>query len=944
MIEPAQTTNATAARIQRLSLAASAVVASVGAVVVVGWILDVAVLKSVYGDITMKANAAVALVLTGVSVFLLNSASTAARRVGQACAVVTLFIGAATLTEHLFGWNVGIDQLLFTEEPGAAGTTSPGRIGPPSSTAFTLASVALLLFYARRRVSLAQVLSLFVGLIGLFAVLGYAYGAEQLYGIAHFTGIALHTAVALCLLSFGLLTARVDEGFASIIASSQPGGAMARRLWPTAILAPFIVAWLRVIGQRAGYYDLGFGTALLVLVLILILAAVIWHTALKLNHLDDQRLATEAAIVEKNEGLQRQAALIELSYEPIFTWELEGGILDWNKGCERLYGFSKHEAIGRASHELLRTKHPVSLTEYLEDLRQKSSWSGEVRHYTSDDREVIVESRQQLIESRGRLLVLETNRDVNEVRRAESSRVQLAAIVESSDDAIISKTLEGIITSWNKAAERIFGYSAEEVIGKSILTLIPLERHDEEPRIIANLKRGERIEHYETVRLRKDGRLVDVSLTVSPIRNSAGQTIGASKIARDITENKKAERERERLLRQEQLLRAEAERANRLKDEFLATVSHELRTPLNAILGWATMLRTGKLNQSDLGRAVETIERNARAQAELIEDLLDVSRIISGKLRLEIAPVDLISVINAAIDSVRPAANAKGIELRVSLDESAAGIHGDANRLQQVVWNLLSNAVKFTSKGGLVEIGLARNDSKAEITVTDTGEGISPEFLPYVFDRFQQADGSVTRKHGGLGLGLAIARHLLEMHGGTIEVTSGGLGRGSRFTVKLPLNPIRIPAITHADESQSRAGHYKEVGPQAPTLERVRIIAVDDEPDTRDMLKGVLESFGASVLAVGSAREVLEAMAAWRPDVLICDIGMPEEDGYGLIRQIRALEPAQGRDTPAIALTGYVRVEERMRALAAGYQMFVPKPVEAAELASVIAGLIRPHS
>src|ERR1700674_1408938 len=399
----------------------------------------------------------------------------------------------------------------------------------------------------------------------------------------------------------------------------------------------------------------------------------------------------------------------------------------------------------------------------------------------------------------------------------------------------------------------------------------------------------------------------------------------------------RAERERERMLLQERSLRAEAERAARMKDEFLATVSHELRTPLSAILGWSTILSKGQSDQATVANAIAAIERNAKSQAQLIEDLLDVSRIISGNLRLDVKPIALTTVVKAAMDSVQPAADAKEIQLQMIVDPTADNARGDAVRLQQVIWNLLSNSIKFTPKGGQVTVKVDRADSMAQVTVTDTGEGIIAEFLPYVFDRFKQADGSITRKYGGLGLGLAIARHLTEMHGGTIEVDSAGEGLAATFKISLPLVAVTATAATNS----ARSVAVTELAPAKylPDLHGIRVLVVDDSADTREMLRVVLEQFGADVTTASSARETLDVLPAWQPNVLVSDIGMPDEDGYSLIRKVRALSTEKGGDIPAIALTGYVRVEERMRALDAGYHMIVPKPVEVGELATIIASL-----
>jgi signal transduction histidine kinase/ActR/RegA family two-component response regulator len=385
----------------------------------------------------------------------------------------------------------------------------------------------------------------------------------------------------------------------------------------------------------------------------------------------------------------------------------------------------------------------------------------------------------------------------------------------------------------------------------------------------------------------------------------------------------------------------ESQEASRLKDEFLATVSHELRTPLNAILGWARMLRTGKLDELTASQAIEIIERNARSQAQLIEDLLDVSRIITGQLRLEIGPVEPVSVINAAIDAVRPAAEAKSVRLQAVLDPWAGTVSGDPNRLQQIIWNLLSNAVKFTPKRGNVQVRLERVNSQIELVISDTGQGISQEFLPFVFDRFRQADSTLTRAHGGLGL--SIVRHLVEMHGGTVYADSPGEGLGSTFTVRLPLRVVRERAGEKGDSMAEPARHSQSIDFSdilfdcPPELRGLRVLVVDDEPDARGLLIAVLSQCDADVRACASAEEALVELEQWKPHIIVCDIEMPGEDGYSLIRKVRALPAEQGGRIPAVALTAHARAEDRMRVLSAGFNMHIPKPVEPAELALVIA-------
>ncbi len=706
-------------------------------------------------------------------------------------------------------------------------------------------------------------------------------------------------------------------------------------------------------------------------------------------------------------------------------------------------------------------------------------------------------------------------------------QAHLAAIVESSEDAIASKTLEGIVTSWNAAAERLFGYTAAEMVGRSILTIIPEELQYEEAEILSKLRAGQRIERYETTRLHKSGRRLEISLTISPIRDKSGRVIGAAKIAHDITERRRIERalkyeaealetlnrvgqavaaqldlerivqlvtdaatqltgaafgaffynvkqdesywlyalsgapresfssfpmprntevfgptfrgqgvvrsddirkdpryghnapyngmppghlpvssylavpvvlpagevigglflghpnpgvfterserlavgiaaqasiamanarlfqsllareeqlkqaaeERDRLLESERAARSQAERLGHLKDEFLATLSHELRTPLNAIQGWAILLRRNPGNAEELEHGLETIERNVRAQTQIVNDLLDVSRIVSGKIHLEVQPMQLHEVIANAIESIRQTADARRIRIRSMLDSSIGSIRGDPNRLQQVLWNLLSNAVKFTPAGGSVQVVLERVNSHAEIVVEDTGIGIQAEFLPLVFERFRQGDASITRRHGGLGLGLSIVKTLVELHGGSVRVKSAGENQGSTFVVALPVSHVR------AEVTQTVAAPAPSATAQAPLelprLDGMEVLIVDDEQDGRTLVARILRERGAKPTCADSGREALEYLRKQPFDVLLSDIGMPEMDGYELLRQVRRLESGARGLIPAIAITAYARAEDRQRSLLAGYQMHLSKPIEAGELIAGIASLLR---
>jgi signal transduction histidine kinase/ActR/RegA family two-component response regulator len=401
---------------------------------------------------------------------------------------------------------------------------------------------------------------------------------------------------------------------------------------------------------------------------------------------------------------------------------------------------------------------------------------------------------------------------------------------------------------------------------------------------------------------------------------------------------------RQRNQYEDEILRAkrEAEEATRAKDEFLAMVSHELRTPLTSIIGWSGMMRDGRLDANARVRALDAIERNAQSQSQLIEDLLDFSRIISGKLRLDVGPVVPASVVEAALDVVRPAADAKGIRLQSVLDPRAGPVAGDAERLQQVLWNLLSNAVKFTTKGGRVQVTVARVNSSVEIAVSDTGQGISAEFLPYVFDRFRQADSSTTRRQGGLGLGMAITKHLVELHGGTIRAESPGEGMGATFTLSLPVMVLHAAGGLPASlAGRARLSGEGLAGASLPArLEGVSVLVVEDERDARELLVAILTQSGASVRAVASADAAVEELRTSRPNLLLSDIEMPGEDGYSLIRRARELEEWRGRRLPAVALTAHARATDRVRVLSAGYHLHISKPVEPAELVLALANLL----
>ena len=509
----------------------------------------------------------------------------------------------------------------------------------------------------------------------------------------------------------------------------------------------------------------------------------------------------------------------------------------------------------------------------------------------------------------------------------------LPAIIESADDAIISKTLQGVITSWNKSAERIFGYTADEIVGKPVLLIIPPELQDEETLILSKLRSGERVNHFETVRVRKDGTRIDVSLTISPIRTPDGTIIGASKIARDITDKKRAEHERQLLLKAAEEARREAEQANLAKDNFLALLSHELRTPLHSMRGWLSMLSNGLLSGEQQDRALDVILRGIDSQNALIEDLLDISRIVAGKLSIAHEKVSLVSVLSNAIEQFRPGSVEHNVELVTHLDASTDEIVGDPGRLQQIISNLINNAIKYTPPGGRINVSLTHQNDKAVITVSDTGVGLAPEMVSRIFERFEQGDNSSRRLFGGLGLGLTIAKYLVELHGGTITAASEGEGKGSTFTVTLPLTKSIIAPFRNMHQMMRSA---KESAP----LEHTRVLIVEDDVDSLEMLRLVLESSGAEVTPVDRSQKAVKVLAEKQFDVMISDLGLPGMDGHDLIREIRGPLGIDADQLPAIALSGYVAEDDRHRSLSNGFQMHLQKPLDVSTLAYTVRQLL----
>ncbi len=522
----------------------------------------------------------------------------------------------------------------------------------------------------------------------------------------------------------------------------------------------------------------------------------------------------------------------------------------------------------------------------------------------------------------------------------EQARMSLAAAKAGA----WSWDLQTGLVQWSPETYQIFGVERFDGTAEAFGRLLHPDDADDLWTTIDSAIANRKAYEAEFRIIRPDGQMRWIANRGRADYDDVGNPLRVLGIAMDITARKRTEEERAALLEQEQAARAEAQAANQAKDEFLTVVSHELRSPLNAMLGWTRILRKQKADDPLVQRATGIIERSARQQLQLIEDLLDTARVISGKLKIEPRPVELVGVIFNTLDVMRPAAEAKRIDLISRLNPSAGQITGDPDRLQQVVWNLLSNAIKFTPDGGRVEIRLERADPHVQIRVSDTGKGIEAGFLPHIFDRFRQADSSAARRHGGLGLGLSLVKQLVELHGGTVSASSAGEGRGATFTVKLPMRAVYTPQLSDGRRPANEEAMDVEAPGGAAALAGVRVVVVDDEEDAREMIATTLHDYGAQVQAASSGAEAIELLARRapneRPDVLVCDIGLPGEDGYALLRRVRTLPIEQGGAIPAVAVTAYARVEDRLRALQAGFQMHVAKPVEPAELVTVLASVV----
>jgi len=664
------------------------------------------------------------------------------------------------------------------------------------------------------------------------------------------------------------------------------------------------------------------------------------------------RKNTEEFLRETNE---RFGLIARATNDAVWDWNLQNDYVWWNESVMTMFGYEKEQVELTAKwwyehiHADDRDRIVAGIHDVIDDGGE--NWSDEYRFMCADGDFKYVFDRGFAIHRDGKpIRMLGAMQDVTERRKTEEalkkSQERLQLVLDTSILGLWYCDLPFDVLNWSVQTKEHFWLAPDATVTiEDFYRIIHAEDRENTRQAIDQsiVNRTPYDVEYRTVN--PQGTHVKWIRAVGRgFYDENNEPYRFDGITIDISQDKLIETEREQLLSNEKTARGEAEQANRMKDEFLATLSHELRTPLSAILGWSRMLKENRLDDAQKPRAIETIERNAKSQAQLIEDVLDVSRIISGKMRLEVKPINLTAIIESAIDSVRPAAEAKNIRLQRILDSDAM-ISGDSDRIQQILWNLLSNAIKFTPKKGRVQIKMERVNSHVEIIVSDTGMGIDAEILPYVFERFRQSDSSTTRKFGGLGLGLAIVRHLVELHGGTVHAESLGIERGATFTITFPLIALRskeLPIKENEDAAQRihPTANEENVPFICPDgIKDLRILLVDDERDMREMILFILDHCEAKATSASSADEAIEILKTGKFDVLVSDIGMPERDGYDLIKSVRALPEKENGRIPAIALTAYARVEDRLKALSSGFQMHVPKPIEPAELLAVIASL-----
>jgi len=828
----------------------------IGGAALLGWIFDIEILKRIHPTlVNMKANTAICLMLSAASLLLLQNrpVSNTRRLVVQLFAAIVGIVGLITLSEHVFGWNTGLDLLLFFESVDEAGQSFPGRMGVAASMDFLLLGIALSFLDARsnRWFRVSSIAVLMVVGVTLLVFLYYFYGIERLEPIGQYFTIALHTVVAFLSLCAAILLARPERGLVAALMENSPGAVVARRMWP-ALLIVILLGWLRTIARDSGLLSPGFSTATFVLAILLLLVFLIWWTAVSLNRTDRERRLADLALRESQARLTvliQVSDLIRTLHDPY----------DLSYAVAKTVG--AHMKVRRCLFNEIDLDHDLEIVH---------------RDYCDGGESVAGEHR------------------ISDYSDPTSDGMKAGQIIINHDSKTDPRTAADYQRSYEATGERAY-------------IAVPLMR---EGRWVASLWASDDQPREWT------------NEEVSLLKMVAERTWTA-------VEKLRAEAEREQLLQSEQEARDAAEKANKLKDEFLATLSHELRNPLNVILGYSELLlRMPEIEQSPrLAKMGEALKRNAQSQSQLINDLLDLSRLQRGKIALNQETVSLPAIIDSAVETVRADAAAKDIDVRVNVSDQLLLVDGDRLRLQQIAWNLLNNAVKFTPAGGTIEIRLSGEGESAVLTVADTGQGIDPAFLPHVFEMFRQADSSRIRRHGGMGIGLALVQQLAQLHNGTVSAESEGTGKGSRFTVRLPLTR----------EAQKPSASLGSSPVELGVLAETDLLVVDDSEDTIAMLEQLLKTGGASVTTATNGADALRLARERQFDLILSDISMPEMDGFEFLRRLRKIEGRQ--DVPVVAITGFGRDADIERARAAGFYSHLTKPLNLQALAEVLQRL-----
>jgi signal transduction histidine kinase/CheY-like chemotaxis protein len=844
------------ARRKTFSTAFALLAFCIGGAALLGWIFDIEVLKRIHPSlVTMKANTAVCLMLSSAAVLLLQNQPVPSTRrlLVQLCAAIVAIIGLITLSEHIFGWNTGLDQLLFRETQEEAGASFPGRMGVAASLNFLFLGMALSCLDARSRrcFRVSNISVLTVAGVTLLVFLYYFYGIEKLEPIGNYFTIALHTVVAFLSLCAAILLARPERGIIAALLGDSPGAVVARRMWP-ALLIVILLGWLRTIARTAGVLSAGFSTAVFVLAILFLLVFLIWWTAASLNRTDRERHVADLALRDSE---ARLTVLVQVS-------DL---IRTLNDPYDLSYAVAK--TVGSYLNVRRCLFDEVNVAHDLEIVHQD---------YCDGAESVAGEHR------------------ISDYSSVTSGEMKAGKIVINYDSKADPRTATDYQRSYQATGERAY-------------VAVPLMR---EGRWVASFWASDDKPRQWT------------NEEVFLLKMCAERTWTA-------IEKLRAEAERERLLQSEQEARDAAEKANQLKDEFLATLSHELRNPLNVILGYSELLlRMPEIQHSPrLVKMGEALKRNAQSQSQLINDLLDLSRLQRGKIALNQETVSLAAIIDSAVETVRADALAKNIEIRTHVSDQLLLVDGDRLRLQQIAWNLLNNAVKFTPPGGSIEIRLNGEGENAVLTVADTGQGIDPGFLPHVFEMFRQADSSRIRRHGGMGIGLALVQQLVQLHNGTVSAVSEGTGTGSRFTVRLP----------RTREAQRPSPSLSSSPVELAVLAEMDFLVVDDSEDTIAMLEQLLKTGGANVTTATNGADALRLASEREFDVILSDISMPGMDGFEFLQRLRKINGRQ--HVPVVAITGFGRSDDIERARAAGFYSHLTKPLNLQALAEVLQSL-----